>query len=104
MEDNTKYPSYYVIDKDKGIELQQILAKVLDHLSGTEAFNHGNIGKYWVRYGKKDPSTQGKIETLKKIITFAQIGIDELEEELKKEHNEMVMPSEWVEDPLHDED
>lgn len=103
MTDNTKYPSYYVIDKDKGIELQQILERVLDHLCGTEAFNHGNIGKYWVRYGKKDPSIKGKIDTYKKIITFAQIGIDELEKELARENNSRIMPDEYEADDLHDE-
>ena len=75
-EETTKYPSYYVI-RD-GYELQDLLDDTIDHLFGTEAVNHGSIIKYAVRYGKKDPSIDGKIETYKKIITFATENIEKL--------------------------
>jgi hypothetical protein len=100
-EEITKYPSYYVI-RD-GYELQDLLDDCIGHICGTEAVNHGSIIKYAVRYGRKDPSIDGKIETLKKIITFATENIKKLEKEKKKEMSSPVT-DEWIEDPLHDED
>jgi hypothetical protein len=102
IEETTKYPSYYVI-RD-GYELQDLLDDCINHLCGTEAVNHGSILKYAVRYGRKDPSIDGKIETYKKIITFATENIKKLEKEKKKEMSSPVMPDEYIDDPLHDED
>ena len=101
-EEITKYPSYYVI-RD-GYELQDLLDDCIGHICGTEAVNHGSIIKYAIRYGRKDPSIDGKIETYKKIITFATENIKKLEKEKLKEKSSPIMPDEWIADELHDED
>lgn len=98
----TKYPSYYKIRE--GYELQDLLDDCINHLCGTEAVNHGSILKYAVRYGKKDPSIEGKIETYRKIITFATETIKKLEKEKLKEKSSPIMPDVYIDDPLHDED
>jgi hypothetical protein len=103
-EEITKYPKYYVIDEERGLELQWLQDILTNHLHGGEAINIGNVIKYIVRYGKKEAGIAGKRSDIKKMITYLVETDKKLEVEEAKEKSPPIMPSEWIEDPLHDED
>jgi hypothetical protein len=102
LEDTTNYPAYYVIDKEKNIELQWLIDKLTDHLHGSEAVNIGNVVKYLVRYGKKEPSDNGRRNEIKKMITYL-LELDAILEKRNK-IEPIEMPDDFIDDPLHDED
>jgi hypothetical protein len=101
-ENTTNYPDYYVIDKEKGIELQWLVDKLTDHLYGAEAVSIGTVAKYLVRYGKKYPSDSGRRSEVKKMITYF-LELDAMLEKRDKVKS-TEMPDEWIDDALIDED
>ena len=103
-EEITKYPKYYVIDENLGLELQWLQDTLTSHLHGGEAINIGNVIKYIVRYGKKEPGVIGKRSYLKKMITYLVETDKKLEVQEAKEKSSPIMPDEYIDDPLHDED
>lgn len=92
-------PKYYRVTD--GLELQDLLALLTKDLNGVEAVNIGSVIKYIIRYGKKHPTPQGKLETLDKMINYLVLTKIQIEKEIK---SPTIMPSEWEDDPLHDED
>lgn len=102
VENTTNYPGYYVIDKEKKIELQWLIDKLTDHLYGAEAVNIGNVAKYLVRYGKKEPSDSGRRNEIKKMITYL-VELDAMLEKRDKVKS-VEMPDDFIDDPLHEED
>jgi hypothetical protein len=103
-EEITKYPKYYVIDEERGLELQWLQDNLTGHLHGGEAINIGNVIKYIVRYGKKEPGVVAKRSDIKKMITYLVETDKKLEVQEAREKASIVAPDEWIEDPLHDED
>ena len=103
-EEITKYPKYYVIDEERGLELQWLLDSLTNHLQGGEAINIGNVIKYIVRYGKKEPGVSAKRSDIKKMITYLVETDKKLESEESKEKSSPIMPDDYIDDPLHDED
>lgn len=101
MDENLIEPKYYNLPN--GLELQDLLEVMAKDLSGVEAGNFCAIVKYCLRYGKKDTTKMGRAETMRKIATFAIKTAEFLEKEDSKESSK-IAPSEWIEDPLHDED
>jgi hypothetical protein len=84
-------PDHYKVG---GIEtIDVIKAKLGDNY---KFYVKGNLMKYSERLGNKDAWSQ----ELRKIAWYAL----DLADELDKKKSSPVMPTEWVEDPLHDED
>ena len=84
-------PDHY---KDGGVEtIDVIKAKLGDDY---KYYVKRNLIKYSQRLGKKDDWAQ----ELRKISWYAL----DLADELDKKKASPVMPDEWIDDPLHDED
>lgn len=92
MEKDMINPDHYKVG---GIETIDVIKAKLGRKY--KYYVKGNIMKYGHRLGEKDEWVQ----ELRKIAWYALDLAEELEAESKK--SSPIMPDEWIEDPLHDE-
>jgi hypothetical protein len=99
MSDPVKKPAWY---NRSGLECYQVIEFMLHKLKGIECVHMANHIKYAARFLEKHDDVKLQKQDLDKANETWQSFYEEASKRF--EQSSPVMPDEWIEDPLHDED